>query len=155
MVDPLTALTIATTAVGQIRELVSAGRDARQAISKFAGAFSDVQEAHRRATNPPWYKAFSGSTESEAAAAFAAKKRIEALKAEVEQMIAFTYGPKGLEEYKDTIRSIKKRREQQEYRRQRMIEVTIEWVVGITAVATGAAILLAAIWLIGKNQGKW
>ena len=70
-------------------------------------------------------------------------------------MIAFTYGPKGLEEYKDTIRSIKKRREQQDYRRQRMIEVTIEWVVGITAVATGAAILLAVVWLIGKNQGKW
>ena len=88
MIDPLTALSIATTAVGQIRELISAGQDASSAIGKFAGAFSDVQEAHRRAANPPWYKSFSGSIESEAANAFAAKKRMDRMKAEVEQMIA-------------------------------------------------------------------
>lgn len=155
MVDPLTALSVATAAVGQIRELLSAGRDAHQAISKFAGAFSDVQEAHRRLANPPWYKSFSGSVEVEAAEAFAAKKRIEGLKAELEQLIAFTHGPRGLEEYKETLRSIKKRREQHEYRKQRIIEATIEWTVGILAVLSGAAILLGAIWLIGKNQGRW
>jgi hypothetical protein len=30
MIDPLTALSIATTAVGQIRELISAGQDCEQ-----------------------------------------------------------------------------------------------------------------------------
>ena len=155
MIDPLTALSIATTAVGQIRELISAGQDASSAIGKFAGAFSDVQDAHRRAANPPWYKSFSGSIESEAANAFAAKKRMDKMKAEVEQMITFMHGPQGLEEYKETIRAIKKRREQHEYRKQRMKESIIEWIVGILAVISGAAILIGAIWLIGKNQGKW
>jgi hypothetical protein len=104
---------------------------------------------------PPWYKSFSGSIESEAANAFAAKKRMDKMKAEVEQMISFMHGPQGLEEYKETIRAIKKRREQHEYRKQRMKESIIEWVVGIVAVISGAAILIGAIWLIGKNQGKW
>ena len=80
---------------------------------------------------------------------------MDRMKAEVEQMISFMHGPQGLEEYKETIRAIKKRREQHEYRKQRMKESIIEWIVGILAVISGAAILIGAIWLIGKNQGKW
>ena len=43
MVDPLTALSIASTAVSQIKQLVSAGQDATSALSKFAGAVSDIE----------------------------------------------------------------------------------------------------------------
>jgi hypothetical protein len=155
MIDPLTALSVASAAVGQIKQLVSAGHDASQAISKFAGAFADVQEAHRRATNPPWYRSFSGSIEEEAANAFAAKKKIEAMRAEVETMIRFIHGPSGLEEYKNIIRDIKKRREQHEYRKERIKDGIIEWTIGILSVLVGAAILAAVFYYIGKQQGKW
>lgn len=155
MIDPLTALSVASTAVGQIRSLVGAGQDASRAISKFAGAFSDVQEAHRRATNPPWYRSFSGSIEEEAANAFAAKKKLEQMKKDVEQLISFVHGTKGLEEYKQIIRDMRKRRQEHEYRKQRIKEKIIEWIVGILAVIIGAAIIGAIIYFIGKQQGRW
>lgn len=155
MIDPLTALSVASAAVGQIKSLVSAGHDASQAIGKFAGAFSDVQEAHRRATNPPWYKSFSGSIEEEAANAFAAKKKLEQMKKDVEQLISFVHGQKGLEEYKEIIRDIRKRRQEHEYRKQRIKDQIIEWTVGILAVLVGAAIISAILYFIGKEQGKW
>ena len=54
MIDPLTALSVASTAVSQLRQLASAGRDTSQALTKFAGAGADLNEAERRAKNPPW-----------------------------------------------------------------------------------------------------
>ena len=97
MIDPLTALSVASTAVSQLRQLASAGRDTSQALTKFAGAWADLNEAERRAKNPPWYKSFSGSMEREAAEAFAAKRKAEALKKELENTIRFVYGPSGLQ----------------------------------------------------------
>jgi len=155
MIDPLTALSVASAAVGQIKSLVSAGQDASQAIGKFAGAFSDVQEAHRRATNPPWYRSFSGSIEEEAANAFAARKKMEAMKKEVETIISWMHGPSGLQEYKQIIRDIRKRRQEHEYRKERIKEQIIEWTVGIIAVLTGAALIGWIIWLVGLEQGRW
>ena len=73
MIDPITALSVASTAVGQMRQLINAGRDTTQAMSKFAGAWADINEAERQAKNPPWYKTFSGSMEERAANAFAAR----------------------------------------------------------------------------------
>ena len=49
MIDPLTALSVASTAVSQLRQLASAGRDTSQALTKFAGAWADLNEAERRA----------------------------------------------------------------------------------------------------------
>jgi len=155
MIDPLTALSVASAAVGQIKSLVSAGHDASTAIGKFAGAFSDVQEAHRRATNPPWYRSFSGSIEEEAANAFAAKKQMEKMKKEVEQMISWVHGPSGLQEYKEIIRDIRKRRQEHEYRKERIKEQIIEWVVGIIAVLACAALIGWMIYLVGLKQGRW
>lgn len=155
MIDPLTALSVASAAVGQIKSLVSAGQDASQAIGKFAGAFSDVQEAHRRATNPPWYRSFSGSIEEEAANAFAARKKMEAMKKEVETIISWMHGPSGLQEYKQIIRDIRKRRQEHEYRKERIKEQIIEWIVGIIAVLAGAALFGWLIWLVGLKQGRW
>ena len=54
MIDPLTALSVASTAVSQLRQLASAGRDTSQALTKFAGAWADLNEAEHRAKNPPW-----------------------------------------------------------------------------------------------------
>ena len=49
MIDPITALSVASTAVGQMRQLINAGRDTTQAMSKFAGAWADINEAERQA----------------------------------------------------------------------------------------------------------
>lgn len=155
MIDPLTALSIASTAVGQMRSLINAGRDTTQAMSKFAGAWADINEAERQAKDPPWYKTFSGSMEERAAQAFACKKKAQALKADLENMIRFVHGPTGLEEYKQILRDMKKQKEKTEFRKAKLKQAIIEWVLGIIIFIIAAALCGFIFWFIGKNQGKW
>ena len=155
MIDPLTALSVASTAVGQMRSLINAGRDTSQAMSKFAGAWADLNEAERRAKNPPWYKSFSPDLERQAADAFAAKKKGQELKKELESMIQFVHGPTGLKEYKDILRDMREQKKKHEFRKQEIKQAIIEWTVGILLTVTGIAIVGFVLYLVGKNEGKW
>jgi CHASE3 domain sensor protein len=155
MIDPLTALSIASTAVGQMRSLINAGRDTTQAMTKFAGAWADINEAERQAKNPPWYKTFSGSMEERAAQAFAAKKKAQELKKDLENMIRFVHGPSGLQEYKDILRDMKKQKEQTEFRKAKLKQAIIEWTLGIIITLIAICIMAGVFWFIGKQQGKW
>ena len=155
MIDPLTALSVASAAVGQMRQLINAGRDTSQALTKFAGAWADLNEAERRAKNPPWYKSFGSGLEKEAAEAFAAKKKGQELKKELENMIQFMHGPTGLQEYKDILRDMREQKKKHEFRKQQIKQSIIEWTVGIIAIITGLAIIGFVLYLIGKNEGKW
>lgn len=155
MIDPLTALSVASTAVSQMRTLINSGRDTSQAISKFAGAWTDIQEADRRAKNPKWWQSFDSSIEKRAADAFAARKKAQELKKELENMIRFVHGPTGLQEYKDILRDMKKQKERHEFRKQRIKEAIVEWIFGIVITAIGIAIMATVLYFIGKNEGKW
>ena len=155
MIDPITALSVASTAVGQMRSLINAGRDTTQAMSKFAGAWADINEAERQAKNPPWYKTFSGSMEERAAQAFAAKKKAQELKKDLENMIRFVHGPTGLKEYKDILRDMKKQKEKTEFRKAKIKQAIIEWVFGVIIFIVVAAIMAFVFWFVGKQQGKW
>jgi len=119
MIDPFTALSVASTAVSQIQQLLSAGRDASAAMSKFAGAVSDINYAAERAKNPSIWKTLTGSAESEAIELFTAQKKVQDMRQQIETMIGYTYGEKGLAEYKETLRRVKKQREDTVYRKQR------------------------------------
>jgi len=155
MVDPLTALSVASTAVSQMKQLINAGRDTTQAMSKFAGAWADINEAERQAKNPPWYKSFSGSLEEQAAQAFSCKKKAQALKVELENMIRFVYGPTGLQEYKDILRNMRKQKENTEFKKAKLKQAIIEWTVGIIVAIVSITALGFVFWFIGKGQGKW
>lgn len=155
MIDPLTALSIASTAVSQIQQLLSAGRDASGALAKFAGAVSDVNYAAEKAKNPSIWKSLTGSAEAEAIEIFTAQKKIQEMRNQVEQMIGYTYGETGLNEYKETLRKVKQQRQETQYRREELKETLIVWTVGILASLAGVAILAGAFYYIGHVQGKW
>lgn len=154
MIDPFTALSIAAGAVSNMKSLMAAGRDASQAMAKFAGAYSDINYAAEKAKNPPWWK-FSGSAEEEAMNIFTAQKKIQQMKQDVETLISFTYGPKGLEEYKETLRRVRKQRQETEYRKAELMEALILWGVGAIAVFSAAGFLAVVVYFIGRSQGKW
>ena len=78
--DPISALAIAASAVSNAQTLIAAGRDATSALVKFAGAVSDVNHAAEKAKNPGIWKSLTGSAEAEAVEAFAAQKKIAALR---------------------------------------------------------------------------
>ena len=155
MIDPLTALSVASTAVSQIQQLLSAGRDASGALAKFAGAVSDVNYAAEKAKNPSIWKSLTGSAEAEAIEIFTAQKKIQEMRNQVEQMIGYTYGETGLNEYKETLRKVKQQRQETQYRRAELKETLIVWTVGILASLAGIAVLSVAFYYIGHVQGKW
>lgn len=155
MIDPFTALTIATTAVGQIKELMQAGRDTSAALSKFAGAYSDIAHAERKAQEGPKWYAVLGNDEQVAIDAFVAKKKADAMKHEIETLIGFQYGAKGLDEYKETLRRVKKQREQHEYRKAEIKDKIIEVTLVLLILSLGITAFAVIIYFIGKNEGKW
>jgi len=155
MVDPLTALSIAASAVSQIKQLTNAGQDCYSALSKFAGAVSDINYAAEKAKNPSIWKSLTGSPEAEAIEIFAAQKKVEQMKRDVETLISYTYGQKGLEQYKDTLRKVREQRKKTEYRKQEIIDAIITWVVGIILVTSALAAFAFLVYIIGVKQNKW
>lgn len=155
MVDPLTALAVASAAVGQIRTLVSAGRDATEALSSFAGAWSDINYAEHRVRNPPWYASFSQSAEREAIEVFTAKKKFLELKREVDNLIVYNHGTRGLEEYKNILREVRQQRRKHEYRKKEIQQVIINVVVAVVALSSGLALIALVVYFVGARQGRW
>ena len=155
MIDPITALSVAASAVSNAKKLIAAGRDATTALSKFAGAVSDVNYAAEKAKNPSIWKSMTGSAEAEAIEIFAAQKKIQQMKKDVETLISFTYGPKGLDEYKDTLRKVRAQRKKTAYRQAEIKEAIIVWTLGTLVILAGVAGLGLLLYAIGRNEGKW
>jgi len=155
MIDPITALSVAASAVSNAKQLMAAGRDATSALSKFAGAVSDVNYAAEKAKNPSIWKSMTGSAEAEAIKIFAAQKKVQAMRKEIEQIIGFTYGQKGLDEYKDTLRRVRAQRKKSAYRKAEIKEAVIVWTLGTLIVLAGVTGLVLLLYVIGRNEGKW
>tara|TARA_R110000822_G_scaffold149437_1_gene288502 strand:- start:87 stop:554 length:468 start_codon:yes stop_codon:yes gene_type:complete len=155
MIDPLTALSVAASAVSSIKSLMVAGRDASSALSKFAGAVSDVNYAAEKAKNPGIFASLTGSAEQQAIDAFTAQKKMQALRQEVETMVQFSYGMDGLQEYKDTLRRVRAQRKKTAYRRAELKQAMITWFFGSVIVVSGVLGLGIVLYMIGKQQGKW
>lgn len=154
MIDPITALSIAASCVSNIKTLMAAGHDASKQLSSFAGAFSDIQKAEEQIKNPPWYK-FGGSDEGQAAQIFAARKKMEQMKAEIEQAIQLAHGPRGLQEYKKIVRETRELREKQIYKKQKLKENLISAALATIIVVVGCAILGFSLYYMFKDFYGW
>ena len=155
MIDPLTALSVAAGAVSSVKQLMAAGQDATSALAKFAGAVSDVNYAANKARNPGIFATLSGSAEEEAINAFSAQKKMQEYRRELETLIAFQYGPKGLEEYKDTLRAVREERRKTAYRQAEIKEAVTMWSIALLVGLSGLAGLALIAWAVGRSEGRW
>ena len=164
MFDPVTisaAVATASTAFSGIKRAFQAGRDLEsmtQDLSRWMGAVSDVDAAHKSAKNPTMLrKVFGGGTvEQEALEAFAAKKKLEEQRYELQQFIKFSHGTAAWDELLRMEGQIRKRRQQEIYDK----KIFREKVIGIVAVVVvsivGLAILgLFTYSLMGVDRGWW
>lgn len=122
--DPISAITTATTAFNMVKKMVSMGREVEDTLGqlgKWYGAVSDLNEAERNAKNPPLFKKIvaSRSVEQEALQVFAAKKKALQQEKELRELLMYTYGQEGYQELVDLRRKIKRDREQTIYRQAR------------------------------------
>lgn len=157
MIDPVTAVGLATSAYNAIKQGVAVGRELQDMtgqLSQWGKAFSDFSYAEEKTKNPPWYS-FKGSDTSTAIEIFAQRKKMEAMRKEIKEFISWNYGPSAWEEVLHIEAQMRKQRKEELYRKEEFKRAVIEWTVGTLAVVTGAAIVVAVIWLIGKNQGRW
>tara|TARA_Y100001937_G_scaffold27626_1_gene39768 strand:+ start:412 stop:915 length:504 start_codon:yes stop_codon:yes gene_type:complete len=162
--DPVTisaAVATASTAFNGIKRAFAAGKDLEamsQDLSRWMGAVSDVDAAHKSAKNPTMFrKVFSGGTiEQEAIEAFTAKKKLEEQRYELKQFLMFTHGSKAWDELLAMEGQIRKRRQKEIYDRKIFREKVISWVVVSIVVTIGCVILIGFIYtLMGFDRGWW
>ena len=97
MLDPVSALAIATSAFNLLKKGISAGReleDMAGQLGTWFSAVSDVKSAEEEAKDPPLFKKlmFSGSVEQEAMQALIARKKIEQQEKELRELIVWRWG---------------------------------------------------------------
>ena len=164
MFDPVTisaAVATASTAFNGIKRAFAAGKDLEsmsQDLSRWMGAVSDVDAAHKSAKNPTMFrKVFSGGTiEQEAIEAFTAKKKLEEQRYELKQFLMFTHGSKAWDELLAMEGQIRKRRQKEIYDRKIFREKVISWVVISIVVTIGCIILVGFVYtLMGFDRGWW
>lgn len=157
MIDPITAVGVATSAFNAIKQGIAVGRDLQDMsgqLSKWGQAFSDFNYAEEKTKNPPWYS-FKGSDEETALEIFAQKRKMEEMRKEIKNFISWNYGPSAWEEVLAIEAQMRKKRKEELYRKEELKRAIIEYTVGILAAASGVAILAGIIWLIGRDQGRW
>ena len=132
MIDPITAIGVATSAFNAVRSAVNAGReieDVAGALGKWMGAVSDIKKAEEMNKKPPLFKKLfaSGSIEEEAMQIFMARKKAEDMREQLRDIISVTRGPSAWKELLKTEADIRKRRQNtiyaQEERRRKLFEI--------------------------------
>tara|TARA_Y100001937_G_C6868322_1_gene219456 strand:- start:25 stop:495 length:471 start_codon:yes stop_codon:yes gene_type:complete len=156
MIDPISAISMATAAFNAVKSAVSAGRDIEDtagALGKWMGAVSDIKKAEEINKKPPIFKKLfaAGSVEEEAMQIFMAKKKAEDMREELRQLIVATRGPSAWEELIKTEVSIRKKRQETIYaqaeRRRQLLEILA---IGLLVLII-AGFVIFLIWL-GANR---
>jgi len=152
MVDPVTAMATASAAFGAIKKGFSIGRDIEAMasdLSRWMGALSDLDQAEKEAKNPPIFKKlFGGKTiEQEAIEVFAAKKKAQAQRAELQQWIQYTMGQSHWDELIRMEGRIRKQRQETLYRQRERRRKFVEIVSIMLFVIAVFAFILFLIWL--------
>tara|TARA_R110000823_G_scaffold28737_2_gene83917 strand:+ start:972 stop:1445 length:474 start_codon:yes stop_codon:yes gene_type:complete len=157
MIDPITAVGLATSAFNILKQGISAGKDIQEmsgTLSKWGSAFSDFQYAEDKSKNPPFYKMMSDNS-ANAIEIFAQKKKMESMRKEIKDHISWTYGPSAWEEVLSIEAEMRKIRKEEAYKKQEFLDNAINGVVGATIFLTAAAGVVTGFYYLGKYQGKW
>ena len=97
MIDPVSALAIATSAYKAIKKGIEMGRELEDMggqLGTWFGAVSDVKNAEEEAKDPPLFKKLiaKGSVEQQALQALFARKKIEQQEKELRELIVWRWG---------------------------------------------------------------
>jgi len=157
MIDPISAITLATSAYKGIKKAVEVGKEISSftgAISQFAKASSDIDFLEQKSKKPPLYKMFSDN-QSNALEVWTQKQKLREMREELKTHISWTYGPSAWREI--VAIEAQQRKEQRElvYAKKEAIDNLINAIVITIICLIGVAIAGGVIYFIGKQQGKW
>jgi hypothetical protein len=158
MLDPVSALAIATSAYKVLKKGIEMGRELEDMggqLGTWFSAVSDVKSAEEEAKDPPLFKKlmFSGSVEQEAMQALIARKKIEQQEKELRELIVWRWGT---EEYTAMMRDrarIKDTRAKAIQNQRRKMRKFIANILTIVVILGLVSALLALIIGILMNLG--
>ena len=158
MIDPASAIAIATTAFSGIKKAVAAGREISELgkdISSFGKAVSDLDYMGSKAKDPPLWRRLDPKFDTSAIEIWAAQQKAKEMREELRQHISLYYGPSAWDSIVAIEAEQRKMQKEAVYRRQEKIDNLINWGIGIVLVLTGFIIFAAIIYFIGKQRGNW
>lgn len=156
MVDPATALALASSAFQAIRKGCQIGRDLEgmgKDLSRWGKAMADFDFAAKQIEKPPWYKAMGGGVEAQAMELFVQRRQIQAQRDELKTWISGTLGPSAWQDLIKIENEVRKAQREHEYRRIEIKQKIIEWVLGIFLFIICVSGLVAFVWLLRTANG--
>jgi len=164
--DPVTIIGIATSAYKGLRAAIETGReiqDMASQLGQWAGAIADLDkldEINKRKKNSLFTSLIpknGKSVEQEAVEIFAAKKQAQAQKSELLQFIGYQHGEKGLREFVDLEKQIRKERRETAHaeleRIQKLKDIGAAILLTVVAVGTLGLALVLILMIQGANNG--
>lgn len=152
--DPVTIIAAATTAYNAIKRGIEIGRELQDMggqLSQWAGAISDLEFLAKKAEDPPWWK-MGGSVQAEAVEIFAAKKKVEAQRAELRVFIQYSYGQSAWEELLKIEAQVRRQRAATAHRQAEMKENLISVAIILLGVSSIGGLIGLIIWFIMENR---
>ena len=151
MIDPVTAVGLATTAFNGIKQAIAMGKDIQDMsgqLGSWAKAISDVDYAHQKAEKPRWWKKLGGGVEANAMEVWMQKKKADEMREELRSFISSVYGPSAWKEILHIEGIMRKEQKDAVYAAQEMKEQIIAWTIGILLTLTACAAMGGIIYLI-------
>jgi len=152
MVDPISAMALASSAFSTLKKGVSIGRDVHsmgKSLSTWMSAVSDIDRAHHEAKNPPIFKKlFSGkSVEQEAMELFTQKKQLENQRDELRKLINSMCGPQAWQELIKMERDIRQQRKETIYKQREARKHFVEAIAIIFLIIVVIGFSIGLLWL--------
>jgi hypothetical protein len=150
MIDPVTAIGLATTAYNGIKSAIATGKDIQDMgsqLGQWAKAISDLDYASQKAEKPPWYKALGGGVQANAMEVWMHKKKAQDMREELRSYISLYYGPSAWDEIVSIEAQMRKAQKEEIYRKEELKQTIMEWTLGIFAFVLGMGIFALIIWL--------
>ena len=149
--DPVTIIATASAAYNALKKGIEIGRELQDMggqLATWAGAISDIEYLAKKAEDPPWWRT-GGNVQAEAIEIFAAKKKIEAQRAELKTYVQYSYGQSGWEDLMKIEAQVRKRKQATDHRKaeikEKLITITLVTLVLASGIA-GLALLAYLLW---------
>lgn len=156
MIDPVTALTVATAAFNGAKKLVEAGRDIEDVagqLGKWFTAAADITKHEEEVKNPSLFKKIANraSIEEEALNAMITKKKLKEQEDHLRELILWSYGQDAYVEMMQMRKEIRARREKEIYNKRKLKRQIIDGIIITFVIGIGLGI---TIWFVDLLLSK-
>ena len=158
MIDPVTAIGLATGAFNSIKTMIATGKDIQDMagqLGQWGKAISDLDYASQKADKPKWYKALGGGVQANAVETWMHKKKADEMRDELKGYISAVYGPSALKEIVHLEGVMRKEQKEAVYAAQEMKENIIAWIAGILLTLLAVSVMGGIVYWLGLSQGRW